>query len=71
MSAGAKQVIEACSQIVDCLVDRLLTLEEKVVGEKWIFTINNDLSISTTFYVYFIVIEFAKQVNNSKSFAWL
>ena len=33
LSAGAKQVLEACSQIVDCLVDRLLTIEEKVVGE--------------------------------------
>lgn len=33
LSAGAKQVLEACSQIVDCLVDRLLTIEEKVVGK--------------------------------------
>lgn len=33
LTAGAKQVLEACSQIVDCLVDRLLTIEEKVVGK--------------------------------------
>ncbi|CAB4014647.1 nipped-B B isoform X1, partial [Paramuricea clavata] len=33
LSAGAKQVLEACSQIVDCLVDRLLTIEEKVVEQ--------------------------------------
>ena len=33
LSAGAKQVLEACSQIVDCLVDRLLTIEENVVGK--------------------------------------
>lgn len=33
LSAGAKQVLESCSQIVDCLVDRLLTIEEKVVGK--------------------------------------
>ena len=32
--SGTKQVLEACKQIADCLVDRLLTLEEKVVGKK-------------------------------------
>lgn len=31
LSASAKHVLEACSQIVDCLVDRLLTLEEAAV----------------------------------------
>ena len=34
LSAGSKQVLEACSQIADCLVDRLLTLEEKAVGKQ-------------------------------------
>ncbi|XP_046841675.1 nipped-B-like protein isoform X2 [Xenia sp. Carnegie-2017] len=31
LSSASKQVLEACSQIVDCLVDRLLTIEKNVV----------------------------------------